>query len=127
MTIVPGRSDLSTDSASARIDAPAAELARVPMLDVARGTALLAMFVYHFAWDLNYYDFISADIGEGGSLGWVLFARATAGAFLFLVGVSLVLATRRGFRPRPFLRRLALVAGAAALLTAVTWWLTPED
>jgi uncharacterized membrane protein len=127
MTIVPGLRDLYTRSASARIEAPAAELTRVPMLDVARGTALLAMFSYHFAWDLNYYGLISAAVGEGGSLGWVLLARSTAGSFLFLVGVSLVLATRRGFRARPFLRRLALVGGAAVLLTAVTWWLTPED
>jgi uncharacterized membrane protein len=73
------------------------------------------------------YDLTSAEIGEAESFGWALFARLIAGSFLFLVGVSLVLAMRGGFRPRPFLRRLALVGGAAMLLTLVTWWLVSED
>jgi uncharacterized membrane protein len=56
-----------------------------------------------------------------------VFARVVAGSFLFLVGVSLVLATRDGFKPKPFLRRLAIVAGAAVLVTLATWWLTPDS
>lgn len=108
-----------------RIDAPAGTaLARLPMIDAARGTALLAMFAYHFAWDLDFYDLASFNVGEGA---WAVFARVTAGSFLFLVGVSLVLAQRGGFRRKPFLRRLAMVAGAAALVTLATWWLTPDD
>ncbi len=99
--------------------------ARLPIIDGARGTALLAMFVYHFAWDLNYYDLISTDIAA--SPAWAAFARLIAGSFLSLVGVSLVLAQRGSFRLRPFLRRLALVAGAAALVTLDTWWFMPED
>jgi uncharacterized membrane protein len=99
--------------------------ARLPIIDAARATALLAMFVYHFAWDLDYYELISTDIGE--SWPWAVFARLTAGAFLVLVGVSLVLAQRGGFRPKPFLRRLAVIGGAAALVTLFTWWLLPES
>ena len=109
-----------------RIDAPAAAPpARLPIVDAARGTALLAMFTYHFAWDLDYYQLISTDIGA--SRPWGILARLTAGSFLALVGVSLVLARRGGFRVRPFLRRLAVVGGAAALVTLVTWQLMPED
>jgi uncharacterized membrane protein len=100
---------------------------RLPIVDAARGTALLAMFVYHFSWDLNYYDLVSIDIGEGGSLGWVLFARLTAGSFLFLVGVSLVLASRGGIRHELFVKRLVWVGGAALLVTLATWWMTPDD
>src|SRR5919199_605516 len=105
---VPGRMRLLM-----RIDAPAAAPpARVALVDAARGTALLAMFAYHFAWDLDHYELISTDIGA--SRPWGILARLTAGSFLALVGVSLVLARRGGFRVRPFLRRLAVVGGAAA-------------
>ena len=109
-----------------RIDAPAAGAsARLPIVDAARGAALLAMVVYHAAWDLSFYDLIETDIG--GSLAWQVFARCIAGSFLALVGVSLVLAQRGGMRPRAFLRRLALVGSAAAAVTLVTWALFPED
>ncbi len=118
---VPGRMRLLM-----RIDAPAAAPpARVALVDAARGVALLAMFAYHFAWDLDHYELISTDIGA--SRPWSLLARLTAGSFLALVGVSLVLARRGGFRPGPFLRRLAVIGGAAALVTLATWLLMPED
>lgn len=107
-----------------RINSPAAApSARLPIVDAARGASLLAMFVYHFTWDLDYYDLISSDVGAGA---WAVFARVVAGSFLFLVGMSLVLASRGGLRPKPFLRRLAIVTGAAALVTLATWWLTPD-
>jgi uncharacterized membrane protein len=101
--------------------------ARLHLVDAARGTALVAMLIYHFAWDLNYFELISAEMGEGGAAGWVLFARLTAGSFLFLVGLSLVLADRSGLRIRAFMYRVGLIAGTAVLLTAITLWLTPEE
>ena len=47
------------------------------------------------------------------ALGWRIFAHLTAGAFLFIVGVSLVLSTRRGLDWKRFLRRLGVIAAAA--------------
>lgn len=75
--------------------------------------------------DLDCYELILTDIGE--SWPWAVFARLTAVAFLILVGVSLVLARRGGFRPNPFLWRLAVIGGVAALVTLFTWWLMPEN
>jgi uncharacterized membrane protein len=49
-----------------------------------------------------------------------------ASSFLFLVGVSLVLAHGNGIRWRSFLRRLAMIAGAAALITAATAYAVPH-
>ena len=94
---------------------------RIAAIDVARGVALGAMIVYHFAFDLQLRGLIAADVAA--DFGWVLLARATAGTFLFLVGVNLVLATRRGIRLWHFLRRLALIAGGAALVSLTTWLL----
>jgi uncharacterized membrane protein len=110
-----------------RLDAAAAaeRPARLPAIDALRGVAIAAMVVYHFAWDLRFFGFTSADVA--GDLGWRLFARAIAGSFLALVGVSLVLATRNGLRPNRFLRRLAMIAAAAAAVTVATRVIFPES
>jgi uncharacterized membrane protein len=96
---------------------------RIAAIDLVRGIALAGMVVYHFSYDLAAERLISADVVD--EFGWKLFARAVAGTFLALVGVNLVLANRRGLRPWPFLRRLALVAGGAALVTLSTLWFEP--
>lgn len=98
---------------------------RIVAVDALRGVAIIAMIIYHFAWDLGFFDFISVDVAE--NLGWVVFARTIAGTFVGLVGVSLVLATRTGLRMRPFLRRLAIITGAAILVTLGTWWFLPQS
>jgi uncharacterized membrane protein len=97
---------------------------RLAALDAVRGIALVAMAIYHFAFDLATFGLIRVDVA--GDLGWKLLARATAGTFLLVVGVNLVLATRRGLRPRPFLRRLAVIAAAAALVSLGTWFADPR-
>jgi uncharacterized membrane protein len=109
-----------------RIDAPAASapLARLPIVDAARGAALVAVAVDRLAWDRGVYGLIAAPVSTG--VGWRLFAHVIAASFLGLVGVSLVLATRHGIRWRAFGRRLALILAAALAVTAVTWWLFPE-
>ena len=98
---------------------------RVEVVDVARGVALVAMAVYHFTWDLGFYRFI--ELQAGIDPAWRLFAKLIAGSFLLLVGVSLVLSTRAGFRPGPYLRRLGFVGAAALGVTAVTAYTTPSS
>ncbi|WP_170181997.1 DUF1624 domain-containing protein [Phreatobacter stygius] len=98
---------------------------RIDLIDLARGVTLLAMFVFHFAWDLSLFRLIDVDIAM--EPGWRWFARCIAGSFLVLVGISLVLATRDGINGKAFLRRLAMVAGAAALVTLGTWFALPDS
>lgn len=98
---------------------------RLALVDLARGVALLAMFVYHFAYDLSYFRLIETDVVI--EPGWRLFARCIAGSFLTIVGFSLVLATRKGLNRPAYLRRLAMVAGAAALVTLGTWFAMPQN
>lgn len=97
---------------------------RIGLVDALRGIAIVAMVVYHFSWDLSYFGFVSINVAADP--GWKAFARTIAGTFVALVGVSLVLATRQGFRPRPYLRRLAVIVGAAVLVTVGTWYVFPE-
>jgi len=101
------------------------ESSRLAIVDIARGVALLAMFVYHFAYDLSMFRLIETDIVA--EPGWRLFARGIAGTFLTIVGFSLVLATRNGLDYAAYLKRLAMVAGAAALVTLGTWRFMPGD
>lgn len=96
---------------------------RIEAVDVARGVALIAMAIYHFTWDLEFFGYVEQ--GTVGFGGWKLFARCIASSFLILVGISLVLAHGRGTRWRPFLIRFAMVAGAALAITAVTWFAVP--
>ncbi|WP_051987448.1 heparan-alpha-glucosaminide N-acetyltransferase [Bosea sp. UNC402CLCol] len=98
---------------------------RIQLVDLARGIALLAMFVFHFAYDLSNFGLIETDIAF--EPGWRLFARCIAGSFLVVVGVSLVLATRKGLNRNAFLKRLAMVAAAAALVTVGTFFAMREN
>ena len=101
------------------------ESSRLAIVDIARGVALLAMFVYHFAYDLSMFRLIETDIVT--EPGWRLFARGIAGSFLTIVGFSLVLATCRGLALKAYLKRLAMVAGAAVLVTLGTWRFMPGE
>lgn len=98
--------------------------ARIVALDLARTAALLGMAVFHFTWDLEFFGYVTPGTTLQG--GWAVFARLVASSFLFLVGVSLVLAHGQGIRWRGFLRRLAMIAGAAAIITGATAYAVPH-
>jgi uncharacterized membrane protein len=97
---------------------------RLALIDLARGLALVAMGVFHLAWDLSHLGFIATDVAVYPA--WRLFSQSIASAFLALAGVSLALAHSHGLRAAAFWRRVALVAGAAALVTAGTWLVMPQ-
>ena len=99
------------------------KLPRIEAIDLARGTALIAMAIYHFTWDLEFFGYVEPGMTAHG--GWKLFARCIASSFLFLVGVSLFLAHGRGIRWRGFLIRFAMVAGAALAISLVTYIAVP--
>ncbi|MEL6505130.1 MAG: heparan-alpha-glucosaminide N-acetyltransferase [Pseudomonadota bacterium] len=100
-------------------------LGRIPLIDVLRGVALLAMTVYHFTWDLEFFGYLVP--GTINEPGWVGFARAIAASFLALAGVSLVLAHGNGIRWHGFWKREAMVVVAALAITAVTYFAFPES
>ena len=91
---------------------------RALWLDVARGGALIAMVAYHFSFDLLLFGM--ADWPVGSHPAWRTFAAAIASTFLFSAGVSLGYAHGAGIRWHPFLRRLAILAACAALVTIGT-------
>ena len=98
---------------------------RLEAVDFARGAALVAMAIYHFTWDLEFFGYAEPGLTAHG--GWKLFARCIASSFLFLVGISLFLAHSKSIRWRPFLKRMAMVAGAAAAITLATRIAVPDS
>jgi uncharacterized membrane protein len=108
------------------VDIPIPRRPRFAVIDVARGVAIVAMALFHFTWDLgpDFFGFISVNAVTNPAL--IVAARLIAGSFLFIVGISLVLAHRGGFRSRAYFRRLAIIIGAAALVTVATRLAVPD-
>jgi uncharacterized membrane protein len=81
------------------------------------------MAAYHLSWDLA--DFRLAPQFLPFTPPMRMLSHVVASAFLALVGVSLALAHRGGVNLPAFWRRLALVAAAAALVTAASFFFAP--
>jgi uncharacterized membrane protein len=96
---------------------------RIEWIDLARGVALIAMAIYHFSWDLEFFGYLDPGTAGTGPLKW--FARSIAASFLILVGIGLILAHGNGIRWRGYWRRLTIVAAAAAAITVATYFATP--
>jgi uncharacterized membrane protein len=102
--------------------------ARRQGIDAARGVAVVAMVAYHFTWDLAAFGFI--DPSFAAAPGFRRAGAAIASAFLALSGVALVLAREAAkddaaFRAK-FLKRLAIIVAAAALVSLGTWFAMGE-
>lgn len=121
MTTLPAKSAMQPDIQTNQASPTKGK--RIDVLDLARGLALVAMAIYHFTWDLEFFGYVDPGMTAVG--GWKLFARCIASSFLILVGISLVLAHGRGIRWKSFWRRLAMVAGAALAISVITWIALP--
>jgi uncharacterized membrane protein len=98
---------------------------RIDAVDFARGVALIGMAIYHFSWDLADFRLASPMLPFTPQMR--LLSHVVASTFLVLVGVSLALAHRNGLNVRAFWRRLAIVAGAALLVTAGSFVFAPSE
>ena len=95
---------------------------RLLIVDAARGTAIAGVVLFHLVWDLEFTGFIS---GVAFHPLWLVFGRSLAGSFMFLAGVSLVLAHGVQFRTTTYFRRLGVIVAAAMAITIVTFLVFP--
>lgn len=98
---------------------------RLPLIDAARGVALLAMAVYHASWDMTFLGLAKFDLLTDPL--WLAARTVILGSFLVLAGVGLVLATEHGLNRTRFLRRLALLVLAAGVVSAVSYAMFPDS
>ena len=96
---------------------------RYALIDAARGVAILLMIVYHFSWDLTFFGL--ADFRIFTDPWWIWFANVIVSIILGVMGVSQVIARRRGLTAMAFFRRFGLIAAAAGAVSLATYWLDP--
>lgn len=118
-----GRNDRRrTANASAAPVAPA----RLPGIDALRGIAIVAMAVYHFCFDLRYFGFLRADLEHDWR--WIIARTMILSTFLFVAGVSAVLADRADpdRTSRRWLVHIGVIAAAALAVSAGSWLMFPQ-
>ena len=98
---------------------------RVAGLDALRGLAVVAMIVYHFCFDLRYFRVTRWDFEHDPV--WLGARAAILSAFLLIAGISAVLARRNAAADRRWLRHVAVIAGAALLVTAGSAMMFPRS
>lgn len=108
--------------AAAAAKPPAAP--RLGVIDGLRGFALCLMVVYHFVYDLVWFGVLRADFNNDPF--WLGYRGSVVTLFLGLVGVSLVLARRRGAGMGAFWRRIALITGCAVLVSVASYLTFPQ-
>lgn len=112
-------------SANTGTSGPVLRAPRITLIDTLRGIALIAMATYHFTWDLEFFGYL--DPGTATQGFFRIYARSIASSFLFLAGVSLVLAHFPAIRWQSFWKRFAMVAGAAAAISIATYIAFPGE
>ena len=109
---------------TSRTPASTSAIPRIALVDFLRGVALIGMTVFHFAYDLEFFDL--EERGYSDQFHWWTLATIVAGSFLFLAGANLYLAHTDEIRWRPWGRRFVTILLAALAITVVTRFVTPE-
>ena len=97
---------------------------RNQLVDGLRSLAVLAMIVYHFAWDLGFFNIVDPVVVNTGA--WKNFAISIGSSFLFISGISFWLATRSGINFKKFMFRLSILVSAALLVSLGTYQANPN-
>jgi uncharacterized membrane protein len=102
-------------------------------IDALRGTAVVAMVLYHFSYDLAYFGLFDVGFFRSG-LG-LNTGRLIGGSFIFLAGLSLTLSYGRATASRPsggklfrkYLSRGLRIFSYGLAITFLTWIFLPNE
>ena len=92
---------------------------RSKLIDGLRVIAVLAMIVYHFAWDLGFFNIVDPVLVNSG--WWKTFAVSIGSSFLFLSGISFWLSAYGGINFRKFTKRFLILVSAALIVSLGTY------
>ncbi len=118
----PGQRAATTAAAATTL---ASRAPRLPWLDVLRGSAVVAMIIYHFGYDLNHFGWLQQDLIHDWR--WRLARTLILSSFLLAAGMSLALAEQHGVARRQRWLRIGRIAGAALLVTGGSWLMFPNS
>ena len=98
---------------------------RVAGLDALRGLAIVAMVIYHFCFDLRYFGVTRSDFEH--DFRWLAARSVILSSFMLIAGISLVLARHGTGADARWLRHVAVIGGAALLVTAASALMFPQS
>ena len=98
---------------------------RVEGLDALRGVAIVAMVVYHFCFDLRYFGVARWDFEH--DIRWLAARTLILSSFLLIAGISAALARRDPAADARWPRHVAVIGGAALLVTAASAMMFPRS
>ena len=92
---------------------------RNQFIDALRAIAVLAMIIYHFAWDLGFFNIVDPVVVNSG--WWKIFAVSIGSSFLFLSGFSFWFFSYSGINFRKFFKRILILIAAALIVSLGTY------
>jgi len=98
---------------------------RIDGLDIFRGFAILAMILYHFTYDLNYFRIINLDMNHSPATLLIRYTIITI--FLLSMGMSLALVHNNGIRWGSMRKRVLQLGSASLLVTLATYFVFPTS
>ncbi len=97
---------------------------RLSVIDQVRGLAIIGVVIFHLVWDLEFTTLVTPGLAFHPL--WIAFGWSLAGTFMFLVGVSLVLANREVVNWKKAGKRVFVIAFCALLITIATYFAFPS-
>lgn len=92
---------------------------RINFVDYGRSFAIIAMIIYHFAYDLGQFGFVDLQVVISGP--WKLFATIIGTSFLFISGFSFWIMISKEFNLKRFLKRLSILIFSSLIISIVTY------
>jgi len=99
--------------------------ARIAGLDALRGLAIVAMVAYHFCFDLRFFGVTRSDFEHDPR--WLAARTLILSSFLLIAGISAMLAHRQPLPAARWLRHVAIIAGAAVLVSLASYAVFPQS
>lgn len=96
---------------------------RFYILDIIRGFAIFLMFIYHFSYDLDYFNFLQLNFATDPF--WLNFRTLIVTLFLIVMGISLYLSSYRELNKQRFLKRLLLLVIYSVVVSISSWVMFP--
>jgi uncharacterized membrane protein len=100
---------------------------RFDRLDALRGAAIVWMALFHLAFDLNHFGWISPKQNFYTDPLWTVQRSAIVSLFLFCAGLSLAVALHAGQGWPRFWKRWSQIAGCALLVSVGSGWMFPKS